>query len=401
MLHKVRDREPSRLWRTRNVWTFSLASLFSDWGHEMVTALLPGFFTLLGAPVIALGLTEGISNVAQAWAGLWGGQENDRQVRRHSIIIAGYILTGVKALIAVVTWWPWVVFLRTVGWLGRGARGPIRDAYIAEEVPPEHVGKAYGLREAFDTAGAVLGPLTAALLITFWSARTLIAFSAIPAVLTVVVILKLQKMPGPTTTVTSTRESSRGPGSWPLSFKKYRIATGVFTAGYLAPTFFILRVWNSGVSLGPLSAHMIALFLYTLHNMAYAASAYPVGRLADRTPSQALLVTGYSLWAAAVIGFVFDHSSIVGWVVLFLATGLATGMIEVGQKMVTVRLVESSMRGRGLGQIAAVRGMGQLAAGVIMGILWTLANPASGFAVEAGLACLGLILVLRLGQTDS
>ncbi len=399
-MRKVHDREPSRLWRTRNVWTFSLASLFSDWGHEMVTALLPGFFTLLGAPVIALGLTEGISNVAQAWAGLWGGQENDRQVRRHSIIIVGYILTGVKALIAVVTWWPWVVLLRTIGWLGRGARGPIRDAYIAEEVPSEHVGKAYGLREAFDTAGAVLGPLTAALLITFWSARTLIAFSAIPAALTVVVILKLQKMPAPTMS-TSTWEPSRGPISWPLSFKKYRIATVVFTAGYLAPTFFILRVWNSGVSLGPLSAHMIALFLYTLHNMAYAASAYPVGRLADRTPSHVLLVTGYSLWAAAVIGFVFDQSSIVGWVVLFLATGVATGMIEVGQKMVTVRLVESSMRGRGLGQIAAVRGMGQLAAGVIMGILWTLANPASGFAVEAGLACLGIILVLRLGQTGT
>lgn len=400
MLPKVRGGDPSSVWRTRNVWTFSLASLFSDWGHELVTALLPGFFTLLGAPVIALGLTEGISNLAQAWAGLWGGQENDRQVRRHAIIIAGYILTGVKALIAVVTWWPWVVLLRTVGWLGRGARGPIRDAYIADEVSPEHVGKAYGLREAFDTAGAVLGPLTAAFLITFWTPRTLIAFSAIPAVLTVVVILKLQKMPG--LAMAATRpESSRVPIPWSLSFKKYRIATAVFTAGYLAPTFFILRVWNSGVILGSLSAHMIALFLYTLHNIAYAASAYPVGRLADRTASHALLVTGYSLWAAAVIGFVFDQSSIVGWVVLFVATGLATGIIEVGQKMVTVRLVETSVRGRGLGQIAAVRGMGQLAAGVIMGILWTLVNPESGFSVEAGLACLGLILVFRVGQTDT
>ncbi len=143
-------------WRTHNVWTFSLGSMFSDWGHEMVTALMPGFLAALGAPPIALGVTEGVSNLVQAWAAVWGGRVSDRDPRRHRVLIAGYTLTGLKALIAAVYWWPWVVVLRTVGWAGRGARGPIRDAYIAEEVAQDQVGKAYGLREAFDT-GRLIG----------------------------------------------------------------------------------------------------------------------------------------------------------------------------------------------------------------------------------------------------
>lgn len=398
-MHGERDGQESnqKVWRTRNVWAFSLASLFSDWGHEMVTSLLPGFFTLIGAPVIALGLTEGVSNFVQALAGLWGGEENDRGAWRHQLLIGGYILTGVKALIAVVSWWPWVVLLRTVGWLGRGGRGPIRDAYIAEEVPAEHVGKAYGLREAFDTAGAVLGPLSAALLIGVWSLRTLIGLTAIPAALTVLAIVQVKKLPKLSTS--SLEQKSGGRSNrviWTPKFRAYRSATAVFTAGYVAPTFFILRVWDSGATAGPMSSHMIALLLYALHNAVYAASAYPVGRLADGMRSGTLLVAGYSLWTLAIVGFVFDRSSIAGWVGLFALTGLATGLIEVAQKMVTVRSVSTPSRGMALGQIAAVRGMGQLLASVVMGALWAVANPELGFSVEAAMASAGVILMMAV-----
>ena len=388
-----------KVWRTRNVWAFSLASLFSDWGHEMVTALLPGFLTAIGAPAIALGLTEGVSNLAQAWAALWGGQESDRYEGRHRVLLVGYVLTGLKALMALVSWWPWVVLLRTSGWLGRGARGPIRDAYIAEEVSREHVGKAYGLREAFDTGGALLGPLTAAILVAFFTPRTLIALTAIPAALTVLVIMRVRKLPR--RRAPALDAASRGHVHWSQQFVRYRAATGIFTAGYVAPTFFILQVWQSHVVWGPLSAHTIALLLYTVHNAVYAASAYPVGRLVDRTPGRTLLLAGYALWTAAILGFAVNRGSVDGWVVLFAATGLATGIIEVGQKMVTVRVVPESTRGKGLGQIAAVRGVGQLLASVVMGVLWTLSNPRVGFGIEAALACMGLLMTVRAVGTDA
>ncbi len=393
------DADGPRVWRTRNVWAFSLSSLFSDWGHEMFTALLPGFLTGLGSPLFAFGLTEGVSNFAQAWAALWGGRINDGRSGRHPVLMIGYILTGLKALAALVFWWPWVVLIRTVAWLGRGARGPIRDAYIAEEVPPQHLGKAYGLRETFDTAGALLGPLTAAILVAFFPPRTLIALTAIPAGVTVMMIWRVHKLPP--------RQPARAPRvgestvDWPLRFRRYRTAALVFAAGYLAPTFFILRVWRSGVTLGPISAHTLALLLYTLHNAVYAAAAYPVGRVADRTPGRTLLLLGYALWAAAVIGFAINHHALAVWTILFAATGAATAIIEVGQKMVTVRETPGPARGRGLGQIAAVTGAGQLVASVVMGGLWSVANARWAFGIEAALALVGLLLMVRALGSDS
>lgn len=398
---KTKPRTSTHVWRTPNVWAFSLASLFSDWGHEMVTALLPGFLTAIGAPVIALGLTEGVSNLAQALAALKGGQVNDRYTGRHPLLVVGYMLTGLKALIALVTWWPWVVVLRTIGWLGRGARGPIRDAYIAQEVPLQHVGKAYGLRESFDTIGAVLGPLMAAILVAFFPVRTLIALTAIPAVLTIVVIVRVRKLPRRTATHTVQSIRSGEPVTkWSRPFMQYRWGTLLFSAGYVAPTFFILRVWTSHVTLGPLHAHTLALLLYTLHNAVYAASAYPVGRLADRASSRSLLLMGYALWAAALMGFVVNFDSLGVWVALFVATGLATGVIELGQKMVTIRLAPHEARGQGLGQIAALKGAGQLAAGVVMGIVWTVNTPQLGFGIESAMAIIGLIWIAVAVRSD-
>ncbi len=382
------------IWRTHNVWAFSLASLFSDWGHEMVTALMPGFLTTLGAPAVALGLTEGISNLVQAWTAVWGGQVSDHQAHRHRVLIAGYTLTGFKVLLAAVYWWPWVVVLRTVAWAGRGARGPIRDAYIAEEVAPEHVGKAYGLREAFDTAGALLGPLCAALFAAYTTPRALIAWTAVPAVVTIVIALTFKKLPGRPSNVNRIGADKGHTRGWSRRFIRYRAASALFACGYLAPTFFILRVWQSRQGVGPLSAHTVALLLYTLHNAVYAASAYPVGRLADRMPGRTMLGVGYGLWTVTVAGFFLVANGVGWWIGLFALAGLATGMIEVGQKITTVRIVSAAQRGQGLGQIAAVRGMGQLLAGLIMGILWTLSGSRAGFGTEAGLALLGSLAMI-------
>ncbi len=389
--------ESPRSWRTRNVWAFSLSSLFSDWGHEMFTALLPGFLTGLGAPAIALGLTEGISNFAQAWSALWGGRVNDRGDKRHAWLVVGYILTGLKALAALVFWWPWLVAIRTVAWLGRGARGPIRNAYIAEDVPAQHLGKAYGLRESFDTAGALLGPLTAAILVAFFRPRTLIALTAIPAAITVLMILRVRKMP----VRQQVRQSALAEIDWPIRFRRYRTATLAFAAGYLAPTFFILRVWRSGIVVGPVSAHTLALLLYTLHNAVYAVAAYPVGRAADRRPGKTLLMTGYAIWTAAVIGFALNHGALGVWIVLFAATGLSTAIIEVGQKMVTVGVTPELARGRGLGQIAFVTGVGQLVASVVMGGIWSITTAQWAFGIEAALAFAGLLLMMRAIGSDA
>ncbi|PSR27071.1 MAG: hypothetical protein C7B47_09180 [Sulfobacillus thermosulfidooxidans] len=384
-------------WRSRNVWGFSLASLFSDMGHELVTTVLPAFLLTIGAPVFALAVIEGVSNFSQSLSSLLGGKWANNTESRRSIVVIGYILTGIKALIALVSYWPWIVLLRTLAWIGRGARGPIRDTMIADEVPPSDRGKAYGFRETFDTLGAILGPLAATLLIAMISSRTLIALSAIPAVLTILVIVLFIREPKRVEFTKETPlESSRSkPGetvSWPEQYRIFRRAVIVFWFSQAAPTFFILRVLLAHPHGLPFSTDVLGFALYTIHNIFYAASSYPAGLMADHGHPKLATVTGYILWTLSLLGFADFHLlPLLFWPVLFIFSGLATGLIETGQKTLTVAILSPHVRGMGLGQIAGLKGLSQLVGTLVIGALWTLHQPAWGFLVLSVAAVLGIV----------
>ncbi|PZS09347.1 MAG: MFS transporter, partial [Chloroflexi bacterium] len=106
---RVSESKGGSSWLTRNVLSFGLSSFFSDLSHELVTALLPGFPLTLGAPPIGLGLIEGISNFGQSLAEFWGGREADRSSNRVPLMNAGYLATALKAAIALVPSWPWII----------------------------------------------------------------------------------------------------------------------------------------------------------------------------------------------------------------------------------------------------------------------------------------------------
>ncbi|WP_053960203.1 MFS transporter [Sulfobacillus thermosulfidooxidans] len=403
-----RDNEglPLVSWRSRNVWGFSLASLFSDMGHELVTTVLPAFLLTIGAPVFALAVIEGVSNFSQSLSALLGGKWANNTQSRRSIVVVGYILTGVKALIAWVSYWPWIVVLRTLAWIGRGARGPIRDTMIADEVPFHDRGKAYGFRETFDTLGAILGPLAATLLIAIIPSRTLIALSAIPAVLTILVIVFFIREPKPLSADSGHEASRLKPGeaiSWPQQYRIFRRAVIVFWFSQAAPTFFILRVLLAHPHGLPFSTDVLGFALYTLHNIFYAASSYPAGLMADHGHPKLATVTGYILWTLSLLGFADFHAlPVLFWPVLFIFSGLATGLIETGQKTMTVAMLPSQARGVGLGQIAGLKGLSQLIGTLVIGALWTLQQPAWGFLVLSVAAALGIgnMMLVRMSSAD-
>jgi MFS family permease len=55
----------------------------------------------------------------------------------------------------------WVVAARFIDRIGKGVRGAPRDALIADLAPANLRGASFGLRQALDTVGAVVGPLVA------------------------------------------------------------------------------------------------------------------------------------------------------------------------------------------------------------------------------------------------
>src|SRR2546422_3832387 len=86
------QRRPHRLNRT--VLGIGLASLFSDWSHEIATTVMPAYLATMGVAAAWLGLIEGISDGLSTFAKLWSGYYTDKLQRRKSIAVLGYIITA-------------------------------------------------------------------------------------------------------------------------------------------------------------------------------------------------------------------------------------------------------------------------------------------------------------------
>src|ERR1700735_595602 len=99
-------------WLTHGVFGIGLASLCSDWGHEIGTSLLPILLAGLGAPAYALGVIEGVADGVSSFAKLAGGWIADRPHLRKPVAVAGYLLTGLSTgAYAFAHTWPGVLFL--------------------------------------------------------------------------------------------------------------------------------------------------------------------------------------------------------------------------------------------------------------------------------------------------
>ena len=128
-------------WLNRNVLGIGLADLAADANYEMVFAVLPLFITAgLGAPAFAVGLVEGIGDGSSAVVKLWSGWYSDHIAWRKRLAVGGYGTTVVGlGLLVAVAGWPQVIVARSLAWMGRGLRQPIRSAMLAGSVDRKSV----------------------------------------------------------------------------------------------------------------------------------------------------------------------------------------------------------------------------------------------------------------------
>src|SRR3954469_5494246 len=152
--------------------------------------VLPAFLTTLGAGPEQLGLIEGIAESVASFAKLYSGNLADKLQRRKPMVVAGYAVANfAKPLLAFVSSWWQVLLIRFSDRLAKGVRGAPRDVLVAESVSNENIGSAFGLLQAMDSAGAILGPLAALLLLRYgFDLRHVFLFAAIPGVLAIVVV---------------------------------------------------------------------------------------------------------------------------------------------------------------------------------------------------------------------
>jgi MFS family permease len=388
--------------RNAAVLGIASASLLSDAGHEMATAVLPGFLRSLGAPALALGAVEAAADAAQSFSKLAGGVVADRASERKRVAAAGYVTTALgTGGFALAGPWPVVAFFRAVAWSARGLRSPARDSLLAGAVPAPQRGRAFGLERAGDSIGAVIGPLLAALLLGIVGFRGIFLLSVIPGLLAAVAIWRLVRET-PRIPIREAKVSLQGLPHG--AFRRLAVAYGLYGLGNFAPTLLVLRatdLLHPGRTLT--SAAALAVLLYSIHNAANAVAAYPAGAVADRIGHRSVLAAGFALFGLGCVGFaVWEPRSFAVLAALFAAVGTSTAMVETARGAYVADLVEPAAQGRAYGVLGLIDGLGDLVANLAVGLLFTVASAGWGFAWGAFLSLVaGAILFMRQGPVRS
>jgi MFS family permease len=392
-----------RRWLNSTVLGIGLASLFSDWSHEIATTVLPAFLATMGVAAAWLGVIEGFSDGLSSVAKMASGFYTDRLQRRKGIAVCGYLLTAIATASFALATNAWhVLAARASAWLGRGVRTPVRKAILAASVSPEAYGRAFGLERMMDTLGAIVGPLSALFLlqISAHNYRFLFLCTLLPGLLAAAVIVFL------------VRERERAPVPHvsfgerlrllPASYRRFLVAVGLFGSGDFAHTLLILlAIQKLTPSLGAARATTIAVTLYVLHNVFYASFSLVAGWLADRMPKNLLLVSGYSLAGLMAMAIVFLPASVWTLVFVFGAGGIYVAVEETVEDSLCAELVRPDHHGMAFGVLATVNGIGDFLSSIVVGALWSAFGTRVAFGYSGLLFFSGALLAARLQKSQS
>ena len=390
-----------RSWKNRTVLGFSLASLLSDASHEMATAVLPLYLQHLGLGASVLGWIEGLADVFGSGAKYWSGLMGQRLARKKPPTAWAYLVTTVcvGSFAFATSALPFIV-LRTIAWMARGFRGPLRDTLMAEAVEPSQYGKAYGLERAGDMAGAVVGPLLTALFIGLaLKLKTIFLITLAPGVGAVLAVVFLVREDG--------RAKEAGPRllrpPLPAAYWAFLAAVLLFGMGDFSRTFLILEAARRLPPGGGVAFLSIPVLLYVFHNAVSGLGTFPAGVLTDRWSYGRTLLLGYGMGVAFNLGLAFLSGSLWMLLPLFVLSGLYIAIEETVEKATAAKMIPSEARSYALGLLATANAVGDLTSSVLTGWLLDHMGRAWAYGIAAGFTGAGFIAMLgftlRWGRT--
>jgi MFS family permease len=384
-----RDSSPRRL--GRNVYALAAVSFFTDVSSEMIYPLLPVFLTtVLGASAGFIGAIEGAAESTAALLKLASGWWSDRVRRRKPMVVAGYALASmVRPLVAIAQSATQVLLIRVSDRVGKGIRNAPRDALIADSIHPSVRGRAFGVRSAADNAGALLGPLIAFAILTWWhvSLRTVFWLAAIPgAVAVIVAIVGVREVRQHERTGAKSPQLAARMGArfWALLAVIF-----VFTLGNSTDAFLLLRARQLGVPVA------LAPILWALLNGVKSVSNVPGGVLSDRIGRRPTLIAGWVVYALVYFLFARATQAWEAWA-LFAGYGIFFGLSEGTELALIADVAPADRRGSAYGWYYLAIGIGALPASLLFGVLWDRFGSPVAFSTGAGLALTAALALFAL-----
>jgi MFS family permease len=369
-----------------------VVSFLTDLSSEAIFSVFAVFFTTVaGGSSALLGLIEGLADFSASSLNYLAGWLSDRSGQRKAFALAGYgFSTLAKTILLVSSTVVGMSVFRVIERLGKGFRGPPRDAWLSSLADPATRGYSFGIHKALDKAGAVFGPLLAYALLRWLGEsteayRTLFWVALVPAAASIVVLAMMKDQPG----TPHARESvSANWRALSADFKRFLVPAGVFALGYYSLGFLLLKAHALGFSVTD------TVLLYAFFNAVCVVAAPLVGRLGDAVGRRHIVVLGYGLYALINLALVWATE---GWQIalLFAVYGVFYATEE-SQSKAFIADIEPDRRATAVGAYNFVTGVLYLPASLVAGALWAV-DPrwAFGLATVLALTAIGLFVSMR------
>lgn len=401
---------PLRPWHF--ILAFGVVSLPADMVYEGARSIIGPYLATLGASATLVGLVAGAGEFIGYGLRVVTGYAVVRSRRYWTWTILGYALTVLSVpLIGVTGVLAPALLLYGTERLGKAVRSPAKDTLLSYASARTGRGSAFGVHQALDQTGAVLGPLLLAAVLGWRDGDYALAFGVlvVPGALVLALLFWLRRRapdplryeePAIAARAGSVEDAAPVPADapriaepadrrLPALFWLYAAAIAVLSAG--VASFPLLAFHAQTRSL--LADSQVPL-LFATAMLVDGASGLVMGRAYDRFGSRTLLLVPLAA-AASVIAF--SDSVVLIWVGVAI-WGVVNGILDSTVKAVVTELVPAASRAIAFGWLAFVRGVGLLVAGGVLGYAYDLGPVVVTVTVliANALALAGLIAVLRV-----
>lgn len=364
----------------RNVWMLGLTSLLTDASSEMVAAVLPVYaLYFLRASPAAFGVIDGLQQGGASLARLAAGWFTDYSRRHKAVAATGYLASVISklGLLVVAGSAGALTLLTLLDRVGKGIRTAPRDAMISLSVPRAALASAFGIHRALDTAGAMIGPVLAFVILA-WIANGYDVVFVVSLALGVIGVAALVLFVDTSTLPEATTEPRHSPG-WPrCSARFYGIACAATLLGLatISDSFIYLTLQQKA---GFDVKYLPLLFVAT--PAVYLVLAVPAGRLADRVGRPAVIAAGY-------LGLLALYAALSSPLPPVLVAVLTVGLLGAFYAMtdgVFAALASAELsaeqRATGLALVGTGNDVGRLVSSVVFGWLWSRGSPDAAVVV--------------------
>jgi MFS family permease len=383
------------------VLAFGIVSLLADMVYEGARSIIGPYLATLGASATIVGVVAGAGEFIGYGLRVVSGYAVGRTQHYWTWTILGYALTvfSVPLIGATGALAPALLLYGTER-LGKAVRSPAKDTLLSHASAQTGRGSAFGVHQALDQTGAMLGPLLLAAVLSWRDGDYRLAFAtlAIPGVLVLALLFWLRhRVPDPLVYEDTAKHTQERTESTPTTLDTHRLPARFWQyAGTIA-------VLSCGIASFPLLAYHAQTtglltdaqvpILFAVAMFVDGASGLVMGRVYDRRGPLTLLAVPIAAAASAVA---FTNSALWVWIGVAI-WGVVNGVLDSTVKAVVTELVPSRTRAIAFGWLAFVRGAGLLVAGGLLGAAYDqgIAYVVTLVVAANTAALIGLAVVLR------